>query len=110
MQIEKKWDLEEVYVYVSHSRKHSDDLDTGTDGPKYLDHISKKLKFVGNLNTKQEERLKEISSRCPVHRTIEKHGGLSNGNFKRLSVQLTHSKVISKKRFLKYQATYGRDL
>jgi uncharacterized OsmC-like protein/pimeloyl-ACP methyl ester carboxylesterase len=67
----KKWDLEEVYVYVSHSRKHSDDLDTGTDGPKYLDHISKKLKFVGNLNTKQEERLKEISSRCPVHRTIE---------------------------------------
>ncbi|MEM1003161.1 MAG: alpha/beta fold hydrolase [Bacteroidota bacterium] len=67
----KKWDLHEVYVYISHSRKHSDDLDVEVDKPKYLDHISKQLKFVGNLSSEQEERLKEIASRCPVHRTIE---------------------------------------
>ncbi len=66
----KKWDLEEVFVYISHSRKHSDDLEISIDTPKYLDHISKKLKFVGNLDAKQKERLKEISSRCPVHKTI----------------------------------------
>ena len=67
----KKWDLREVFVYISHSRKHSDDLNVDVEKPKYLDHISKKLKFVGNLDASQKERLKEISSRCPVHRTLE---------------------------------------
>ncbi len=66
----KKWDLQEVFVYVTHSRKHSDDLGLDLDTPKYIDHISKKLKFVGNLDSTQKERLKEIASRCPVHKTI----------------------------------------
>ncbi len=66
----KQWDLKEVFVYISHSRKHSDDLEIEVDKPKYLDHISKKLKFVGNLDVIQKERLKEIASRCPVHKTI----------------------------------------
>jgi putative redox protein len=66
----KQWDLQEVYVYISHSRKHSDDLQIEVDKPKYLDHINKKLKFVGNLDASQKERLKEIASRCPVHKTI----------------------------------------
>ena len=66
----KTWDLQEVFVYISHSRQHSDDLQVEVDKPKYLDHISKKLKFVGNLDVTQKERLKEIASRCPVHKTI----------------------------------------
>ena len=66
----KQWDLQEVFVYISHSRKHSDDLEVEVDKPKYLDYISKKLKFVGNLDATQKERLKEIASRCPVHKTI----------------------------------------
>ncbi|WP_303318266.1 alpha/beta fold hydrolase [Flavivirga abyssicola] len=66
----KQWDLQEVFVYVTHSRKHSDDLGLEIETPTYLDHISKKLKFVGNLDEKQKERLKEIASRCPVHKTI----------------------------------------
>ncbi|MFD2822904.1 alpha/beta fold hydrolase [Lacinutrix iliipiscaria] len=66
----KQWDLKEVFVYVTHSRKHSDDLNIETDNPTYLDHISKKLKLVGNLDAKQKERLKEIASKCPVHKTL----------------------------------------
>jgi putative redox protein len=66
----KKWDLKEVFVYVSHSRKHSDDLNIEVDRPTYLDHISKKLKFVGDLDAAQKQRLKEIASKCPVHKTI----------------------------------------
>ena len=66
----KQWDLQEIFVFISHSRKHSDDLQVEVDKPKYLDHISKKLKFVGNLDVTQKERLKEIASRCPVHKTI----------------------------------------
>ena len=66
----KQWDLQEVFVYISHSRKHSDDLGVDVEKPTYLDHINKKLKFVGNLDAAQKERLKEIASRCPVHKTI----------------------------------------
>lgn len=66
----KQWDLQEVFVYVTHSRKHSDDLGIEIDKPTYLDHISKKLKLIGDLDETQKERLKEIASRCPVHKTI----------------------------------------
>jgi len=66
----KKWDLQEVYVYVTHSRKHSNDLGIEVEKPSYLDHINKKLKFIGNLDEKQKQRLKEIASKCPVHKTI----------------------------------------
>ena len=66
----KQWDLHEVFVYVTHSRKHSDDLGMDLDKPTYLDHITKRLKFVGNLDESQKERLKEIASRCPVHKTL----------------------------------------
>ena len=67
----KEWDLKEVYVYISHSRAHSEDLKVELEKPKYLDHITKKLKFVGNLSNEQKDRLKEISLRCPVHKTLE---------------------------------------
>ena len=66
----KQWDLQEVFVYISHSKKHSDELELDLEQPGYLDHISKKLKFVGNLDISQKQRLKEIASRCPVHKTI----------------------------------------
>ncbi len=68
----KKWDLQEVFVYITNSKKHSDDLGIETEKPGYLDHITKKLKFVGNLEAEQKKRLKEIASRCPVHRTLER--------------------------------------
>ncbi len=66
----KQWDLQEVFVYISHSKKHSDELELDIEEPGYLDHIIKKLKFVGNLDASQKQRLKEIASRCPVHKTI----------------------------------------
>jgi len=66
----KKWDLQEVFVYISHSKKHSDELELDSEKSGYLDFITKKLRFVGNLDEKQKERLKEIASKCPVHKTI----------------------------------------
>jgi len=66
----KKWDLQEVFVYVTHSKKHSDDLGLDLEKPSYLDHITKKIKLVGDLDDKQKARLKDISSRCPVHKTL----------------------------------------
>ncbi|WP_147677851.1 bifunctional alpha/beta hydrolase/OsmC family protein [Algibacter pacificus] len=66
----KKWDLQEVFVYVTHSKKHSDDLGLDLEKPSYLDHITKKIKLVGDLDETQKARLKDISSRCPVHKTL----------------------------------------
>lgn len=66
----KQWDLQEIYAYITYSKKHSDDLGIEIDKPSYLDHITKRLKFIGNLDTTQKERLKEIASRCPVHKTL----------------------------------------
>ena len=67
----KKWDLQEVYAYITYSKKHSDDLMIDINEPKRIDHLMKKLSFVGNLDDAQKQRLKEIASRCPVHRTLQ---------------------------------------
>ena len=67
----KKWDLQEVYAYITYSKKHSDDLMLDIDDPIRMDHLQKRLKFIGNLDEKQKTRLKEIASKCPVHKTLQ---------------------------------------
>lgn len=67
----KKWDLQEVFVYITYSKKHHDDLNIEADKPTHFDHLQKKLKFIGNLDEKQKQRLKEIAAKCPVHKTLQ---------------------------------------
>ena len=67
----KKWDLQEVFVYLTYSKRHRDDLEMDLDTPSRFDYLNKKLKFIGNLNKKQVQRLKEIASKCPVHKTLQ---------------------------------------
>lgn len=68
----KKWDLQEVFVYMSYSKKHADELKEETDLMGQIDVIEKKLRFIGDLDEKQKERLKQIASKCPVHKTVSK--------------------------------------
>lgn len=68
----KKWDLQEVYVYLTHSRKHIDELKLESGRIGCLDFIHKKLKVVGTLDEKQRNRLKEIAGKCPVHLTLQR--------------------------------------
>lgn len=70
----KKWDLQEAYVYITNKKVHSDDLNLEPENPGYVDFITKKIKLIGNLDSTQRQRLKEIASRCPVHKTLEKGG------------------------------------
>ena len=67
----KKWDLQEVYVYITYSKKHSDDLMLDIETPTRIDHLQKRLKLLGNLDESQKKRLKEIASKCPVHKTLQ---------------------------------------
>ncbi|MGC6429919.1 MAG: alpha/beta fold hydrolase [Jejuia sp.] len=66
----KKWDLQEVYAHITYSKKHSDDLMLDLDEPKRIDHLQKRLKFIGDLDEVQKAKLKEIASKCPVNRTL----------------------------------------
>ncbi|UUW08760.1 alpha/beta fold hydrolase [Flavobacterium plurextorum] len=66
----KQWDLQEVFVYLSYSKKHAEELHLQFEEMGQLDHISKKIKLIGNLTNEQRDRLKEIASKCPVHKTV----------------------------------------
>ena len=66
----KKWDLQEVFAYITYSKKHSDDLMLDVEKPMRIDHLQKRLKFIGNLDETQKQRLKEIASKCPVHKSL----------------------------------------
>lgn len=67
----KEWDLKEVYVYLSYARKHAEEIENlEPEAMGRLEYIRKKLKFVGNLTEEQIIKLKEIASKCPVHKTV----------------------------------------
>jgi putative redox protein len=67
----KGWDLKEVYVYLSYVKKHAEEIqNVEPDAMGRIDHILKKIKFVGNLSAEQIIKLKEIASKCPVHKTV----------------------------------------
>jgi uncharacterized OsmC-like protein/esterase/lipase len=66
----KEWDLKEVFVYLNYAKKHAFELNVDIEEMGKIDHITKKIKLVGNLTEVQKEKLKEIASKCPVHKTI----------------------------------------
>jgi len=64
----KKWDLKEVFVYVSHEKKSNKELSNEKTG--LVDVFTKKIKLIGDLDEKQKQRLYQISAKCPVHKTL----------------------------------------
>lgn len=66
----KGWSLREVFVYLSYSKKHKDELESATKGMGGIDHISKKIRLIGDLTSEQRKKLLEIASKCPVHKTV----------------------------------------
>ncbi|MDP4762807.1 MAG: OsmC family protein, partial [Salibacteraceae bacterium] len=67
----KKWPLKEAFVYITHSKKHVDDMGDESTAGTYLDHISKKIELIGDLDTEQREKLMQIAAKCPVHKTLQ---------------------------------------
>jgi putative redox protein len=58
----RKWPLDRVRVKVTHHR-------SGLDA---ADAFHRELQFIGSLSAQQEQKLLEIASHCPVHKTIER--------------------------------------
>ena len=67
----KQWPLERVTVRLWQKRIHAKDCQQcgeGTEG--YIHQIERTVTFEGNLTEEQRARLKEISHKCPVHKTL----------------------------------------
>jgi putative redox protein len=67
----KEWDLAEVEVKLHHEKLHAEDCEACESKEGYVHVIKKEVKFKGNLDEKQLTRLLDISTRCPVQKTLE---------------------------------------
>lgn len=68
----KKWDLQEAKVHLSYNRSYKEDCEACSTEERMLHHVDKVIELTGDLTQEQRERLLEIASRCPVHRTLKK--------------------------------------
>lgn len=66
----KKWPLEKVTVTLRHNRVHAKDCADCETVVGQIDHIERVLRFEGDLDEEQRQRLAEIADKCPVHRTL----------------------------------------
>jgi putative redox protein len=66
----KAWPLQEVTVYLRHSKIHAKDCADCETREGLLDRIERDIHFDGPLSDEQRSKLIEIANKCPVHRTL----------------------------------------
>ena len=66
----KGWPLENVTVWLKHSRIYAADCADCETKEGMLDQIDRHIRFTGSLSAEQRQRLLEIADKCPVHRTL----------------------------------------
>ncbi|MDJ0349002.1 bifunctional alpha/beta hydrolase/OsmC family protein [Cryobacterium sp. PH29-G1] len=66
----KKWPLEKVTVTLRHSRIHAQDCSNCETETGQVDRIERVIRFDGDLDDDQRQKLREIADKCPVHRTL----------------------------------------
>jgi putative redox protein len=67
----KNWPLEQVTVRLRQNRIHAEDCQECTQNTEgYVHRIERAVSFKGDLTDEQSERLREISHKCPVSKTL----------------------------------------
>ena len=66
----KGWPLEKAEVRLRHKRVHATDCEQCEDAGAKLSQVTKHLRLYGNLTQEQRKRLKDISNRCPVQKSL----------------------------------------
>jgi uncharacterized OsmC-like protein len=67
----KQWPLEQVTVRLRQNRVHAKDCQECVQNVEgYVHRIERSISFKGDLSDEQIARLKEISHKCPVHKTL----------------------------------------
>ena len=67
----KGWMLDEVTIWLSHSRVHATDCAECVTKEGRLDRVEWMVRFRGDLAPEQRDRLLQIVQMCPVHRTLK---------------------------------------
>ena len=62
--------LEGVQIRLQHEKIYAEDCEECMVQEGKLDQITREIHLQGNLTDEQKERLLEIATRCPVHRTL----------------------------------------
>ena len=67
----KNWPLEQVTVRLRQNRVHAKDCQECTHTTEgYVHRIERAVTFTGALTHEQRERLREISHKCPLSKTL----------------------------------------
>lgn len=66
----KKWALERVEVDIQHDRVHAEDAARVEEKGGLVERFDIDLVLHGDLDDAQIERLSDISTRCPVRKTL----------------------------------------
>ncbi|MBX0290898.1 OsmC family protein [Hymenobacter sp. HSC-4F20] len=67
---QKNWPLEGIEVRLHHQRVHRLDCDQCEQPGQMLEEVRKELRLLGPLTPEQRQRLKLISEKCPVQKTL----------------------------------------
>lgn len=62
--------LRSVEIQLRHGRLHARDCEDCETKKGMLDEIHSEIRLEGDLEETQRERLLQIATRCPVHRTL----------------------------------------
>jgi uncharacterized OsmC-like protein len=66
----KRWTLEEVTVFLSHSKIYAADCAECETREGKIDRVEREIQLGGALTAEQRSKLMEIADKCPVHRTL----------------------------------------
>lgn len=66
----KGWPLQGVTVRLRHEKIHAQDCADCETRVGKIDRIERQIELAGPLDDSQRQRLLEIASMCPVHRTL----------------------------------------
>lgn len=66
----KGWHVDNVEVHTSYSKAHAVDCENCEEKSAKIDTFQREIKFTGNLDDKQIQRLLQIADKCPVHKTL----------------------------------------
>jgi putative redox protein len=66
----KKWPLKEIRVALTHSKDYTTDCVNCEQPAAMLDRIERRITLIGELSVEQRQRLLEIATLCPVHKSL----------------------------------------
>lgn len=68
---QKKWNLGDIQVEVSHKQEHASDCEHLNEQHKKIDIFERVIHVQNAINDDQKTKLLQIANKCPVHKTLQ---------------------------------------